>query len=655
MSGYLHPSRIQEQERKVRVLQGQTVGLMALSGVLCLSPMFVKMDRTLNFLLLSMSPLLAYAGIEYAHKLEEREAPYCTAKTFAKQLIAKTYAAEATNMQLTLDHQVAQTHAALNPPPQQRQIQYAQPQQQLPAVQQQESGVRSQERGENQTQAIATTQPQQSAGLADTLVASLADYKIPVSCEGRVEGSCFDRYLLKKQASGIKFSQITKLTEELQLDLGLDSEPIISIQNGFIAVDVPRQSRKTFHYHDFIKPGIKPEGGLWLPIGVSLNGQLIEVDMSGPDACHILGGGVTGGGKSVWLDVAVKSLCDRYDPSEVMLMLSDYGKASFGCFEGDPHLICPVLYSIDDIIEMQEVLVGEMERRKTLLNRHGVPHLTALNKKLDTPLPRICDFTDEYTAAIEAASDTQRKKLESNKIKLSLEARKAGIHLLTFMQRPEEDYLDGQIRSNHPASVCLKVKRAEDSKMVLGESGLGGEKLLGQGDLLFSYKGRVERLQSLFWEPGVEASARVGDRAYTFTPQPYQPSEEAGPYAYRYPPNWKQISHEAKILTGTLCCFPGCRHEATETHHARYQDEYGRSICDEPLAGIDIFPLCSRHHSHRSDPECAHHKENWVYGTCQEPLEIDSQNTPQYYQKLRQGWQEKTQKFEQFIRMKVAA
>lgn len=652
MSGYLHPNRIQEQERKVRVLQGQTVGLMALSGVLCLSPMFVKMDRALNFLLLGMSPLLAYAGIEYAHKLEEREAPYCTAKTFAKQLIAKTYAAEATNMQLTLDHQVAQTHAALNPPPQQRQIQYAQPRQQLPA-QQQESGVGSQEQ-QGQSQAIATTQPQQ-ASLANTLVAALADYKIPVSCEGRVEGSCFDRYLLKKQASGIKFSQITKLTEELQLDLGLDSEPIISIQNGFIAVDVPRQTRKTFHYHDFIKPEIKPEGGLWLPIGVSLNGQLIEVDMSGPDACHILGGGVTGGGKSVWLDVAVKSLCDRYDPSEVMLMLSDYGKASFGCFEGDPHLLCPVLYGIDDIIEMQEVLVGEMERRKTLLNRHGVPHLTALNKKLDTPLPRICDFTDEYTAAIEAASDTQRKKLESNKIRLSLEARKTGIHLITFMQRPEEAYLDGQIRSNHPASVCLKVKRAEDSKMVLGEAGLGGEKLLGQGDLLFSYKGRVERLQSLFWEPGIEVSAQVSDRAYTFAPQPYQPSEEAGPYAYRYPPNWKQVSHEAKILTGTLCCFPGCEHGATETHHARYQDERGRSICDEPLAGIDIFPLCDRHHSHRSDPECAHHKDNWVYGTCQEPLEIDSHNTPSYRQKLQQGWQEKTQKFEQFIRMKVAA
>ena len=534
--------------------------------------------------------------------------------------------------------------SAVPPLPTRAEFEAGQKQQQLPPAQGQESGVRSQ-----QQVAIATTQPQQQTNLADTLVASLADYKIPVSCEGRVEGSCFDRYLLKKQASGIKFSQITKLTEELQLDLGLNSEPIISIQNGFIAVDVPRQTRKTFHYHDFIKPGIKPEGGLWLPIGVSLNGQLIEVDMSGPDACHILGGGVTGGGKSVWLDVAVKSLCDRYDPSEVMLMLSDFGKASFGCFEGDPHLICPVLYSIDDIIEMQEVLVSEMERRKTLLNRHGVPHLAALNKKID-PLPRICDFTDEYTAAIEAASDTQRKKLESNKIRLSLEARKTGIHLITFMQRPEEDYLDGQIRSNHPASVCLKVKRAEDSKMVLGEAGLGGEKLLGQGDLLFSYKGRVERLQSLFWEPGAEM--RGASRTYAFTPQP---SEQAGPYAYRYPPNWKQISHEAKILTGTLCCFPSCKHEAVETHHARYQDEYGRSICDEPLAGIDIFPLCDRHHSHRSDPECAHHKGNWIYGTCQEPLEIDSQNTPEYYQKLRQGWQEKTQKFEQFIRMKVAA
>lgn len=650
MSGLLSYSEIQKKQREVNVLKGQLFGVAVVSGALCIAPLLVKLDKELNFLLLGISSILGYAGIEYAHKIDEKERPLHTAKVLSSEVIAKKYGAEAMGLELLTQHEISQLQRTLFPPQQQQQFamppQQAQSQQ-LPA-QQQEAVAGNQKQGEK-AQAIATTQPEQQTSLANTLVASLADYKIPISCEGRVEGSCFDRYLLKKQASGIKFSQITKLTEELQLDLGLNSEPIISIQNGFIAVDVPRQTRKTFHYHDFIKPGIKPEGGLWLPIGVSLNGQLIEVDMSGPDACHILGGGVTGGGKSVWLDVAVKSLCDRYDPSEVMLMLSDFGKASFGCFEGDPHLICPVLYSIDDIIEMQEVLVGEMERRKTLLNRHGVSHLAALNKKID-PLPRICDFTDEYTAAIEAASDTQRKKLESNKIRLSLEARKTGIHLITFMQRPEEDYLDGQIRSNHPASVCLKVKRAEDSKMVLGEAGLGGEKLLGQGDLLFSYKGRVERLQSLFWEPGAEM--RGASRTYAFTPQP---SEQAGPYAYRYPPNWKEISHEAKILTGTLCCFPGCKHEAAETHHARYQDEYGRSICDEPLAGIDIFPLCDRHHSHRSDPECAHHKANWIYGTCQEPLEIDSQNTPEYYQKLRQGWQEKTQKFEQFIRMKVAA
>lgn len=653
MSGLLSYAEIQKKQREVNVLKGQLFGVAVVSGALCIAPLLVKLDKELNFLLLGMSSILGYAGIEYAHKIDEKERPLYTAKVLANEVIAKKYGAEAMGLDLLTQHEISQLQRTLFPPPQQQQLVMTpqQAQSQQPPAQQPESGTKSQEQV-GQGQAIA--QPQQPGGLADAIVASLGDYKIPVSCEGRVEGSCFDRYLLKKQASGIKFSQITKLTEELQLDLGLDSEPIISVQNGFIAVDVPRKERKTFHYKDFIKPGIRPEGGLWLPIGVSLNGQLIEVDMSGPDACHILGGGVTGGGKSVWLDVAVKSLCDRYDPSEVMLMLSDFGKASFGCFEGDPHLICPVLYSIDDIIEMQEVLVSEMERRKTLLNRHGVPHLTALNKKID-PLPRICDFTDEYTAAIEAASDEKRKKLESNKIKLSLEARKTGIHLITFMQRPEEAYLDGQIRSNHPASVCLKVKRAEDSKMVLGEAGLGGEKLLGQGDLLFSYQGRVERLQSLFWEPGVEASQGVSDRAYTFILQPHQPSEQAGPYAYRYPANWKQISHETKILTGTLCCFPGCNHEATETHHARYQDERGRSICDEPLAGVDVFPLCDRHHSHRSDPECAHHKDNWIYGTCQEPLEIDSRNTPAYYQKLRQGWQEKTQKFEQFIRMKVAA
>ena len=469
------------------------------------------------------------------------------------------------------------------------------------------------------------------------LVSSLANYDLLVSCEGKIEGACFDRYLLKKQAAKIKVSQIAKLTEELQLDLGLQSQPIVSIQDGFIAVDIPRRDRKTFKYQQFIQ-GV-PAQGLWLPIGVALGGDLIEVDMTNPDTCHIMGGGTTGSGKSVWLQVAVKSLCDRYQPDQLQLVLNDYGQATFGCFEGDEHLLSPVLYSPEDIGQMLEVMAGEMNRRKRLLKENGVSHIQGLNQKLETPLPRICIFTDEYSAMIEGSNEEERSQIESAMIQLAMEARKTGIHMITFMQRPDAKYLLPQIRSNHPAAVCLKVKRPEDSKIILAEEKAGGDSLLGHGDLLFSWGGKLERLQGLFWEPS--SNQQMSDRVYSFPPKSAQPVEESSPFAYRYPATWEEDSRYAKTLTRGLCCYPGCNNQATETHHARYQNENGRSICGSPTPGLDTFPLCDEHHSDRSNPASAHHPSNWIKGTCQHPLEIDSRNTPEYHALLRQGWAEK--------------
>lgn len=469
------------------------------------------------------------------------------------------------------------------------------------------------------------------------LVSSLASYGIEVSCEDRIEGACFNRYLLKKQAARIKVSQIAKLTEELQLDLGLRSQPIVSIQDGFIAVDIPRRDRKIFKYQQFIQD--VPAQGLWLPIGVALGGDLIEVDMTNPDTCHIMGGGTTGSGKSVWLQVAVKSLCDRYQPDQLQLVLNDYGQATFGCFEGDEHLLSPVLYSPEDIGQMLEVMAGEMNRRKRLLKENGVSHLQGLNQKLETPLPRICIFTDEYSAMIEGSNEEERSQIESAMIQLAMEARKTGIHMITFMQRPDAKYLLPQIRSNHPAAVCLKVKRPEDSKIILAEEKAGGDSLLGHGDLLFSWGGKLERLQGLFWEPN--SNQQVSDRVYSFPPKSAQPVEESSPFAYRYPATWEEDSRYAKNLTRGLCCYPGCNNQATETHHARYQNENGRSICGSPTPGLDTFPLCDEHHSDRSNPASAHHPSNWIKGTCQHPLEIDSRNTPEYHALLRQGWAEK--------------
>jgi hypothetical protein len=118
--------------------------------------------------------------------------------------------------------------------------------------------------------------------------------------------------------------------------------------------------------------------------------------------------------------------------------------------------------------------------------------------------------------------------------------------------------------------------------------------------------------------------------------------EDLDPYAYRYTPGHEKNAALAMTLTQGQCCYPGCTNSATEAHHVCYQDEEGNSICDDPIPGTHLYPLCDDHHQDRKNPECAHHRSHWIKGTCPHPLQIDSRNTDQYTLLLKQGWLEKT-------------
>jgi hypothetical protein len=119
---------------------------------------------------------------------------------------------------------------------------------------------------------------------------------------------------------------------------------------------------------------------------------------------------------------------------------------------------------------------------------------------------------------------------------------------------------------------------------------------------------------------------------------------ERDEFAYRYdcsPVSWNSISSFTLAATGGLCCYPGCGEPAYQAHHAHYM--IGDTLITRvPVPGRDLFGLCRLHHSHRAHPECAHHEGNWQYGVLEEPKEADSRNTPEYYNLLRRGWQEKT-------------
>jgi S-DNA-T family DNA segregation ATPase FtsK/SpoIIIE len=268
-----------------------------------------------------------------------------------------------------------------------------------------------------------------------------------------------------------------------------------------VSFDLPRQNRQTALFEDYIKPQkMLIDPSVKIAIGVDLEGQLIEANLSDPNTCHFLVGGTTGSGKSEFLRSLLLSLLYRHSPQQLKIALVDPKRVTFAEFEQMPWLLSPVVKDSENAIALMAELVEEMQQRYQRFEAAGCPHLNAYNSILaqqqKPPLPRIVCIFDEY-ADFMAEKDT-RKELELSIKRLGAMARAAGIHLIIATQRPEAGIVTPIIRSNLPGRVALRTASVADSKIVLGGTQIEAAYLLGKGDLLYQADAQLIRLQSLF-------------------------------------------------------------------------------------------------------------------------------------------------------------
>ena len=95
-------------------------------------------------------------------------------------------------------------------------------------------------------------------------------------------------------------------------------------------------------------------------------------------------------------------------------------------------------------------------------------------------LPYIVVVIDEFADLMA----TTGKELESTLARLAAMARAIGIHLVLATQRPSIDVITGLIKANIPSRIAFMVANKFDSRIIV--DGVGAEKLLGRGDMLFS-------------------------------------------------------------------------------------------------------------------------------------------------------------------------
>ncbi|MBR6361421.1 MAG: hypothetical protein IKS04_06455, partial [Clostridia bacterium] len=159
-----------------------------------------------------------------------------------------------------------------------------------------------------------------------------------------------------------------------------------------------------------------------------------------------------------------------------------FGAASYN---GIGHLEIPVVSNPRKATGALGWAVSEMERRYRVFSEQGVRDIAGFNKLCRSnkdleKMYRIVIFIDELSDLMMTAP----KEVEDSICRLAQMARAAGIHLVIATQRPTVDVITGLIKANIPSRIALYVSQANDSRIIIDRG--GAEKLLGNGDMLFS-------------------------------------------------------------------------------------------------------------------------------------------------------------------------
>ncbi|WP_423743917.1 DNA translocase FtsK (plasmid) [Haladaptatus sp. SPP-AMP-3] len=346
--------------------------------------------------------------------------------------------------------------------------------------------------------------PEEYTDQVETLKRVLNDFKINIR---DIDPSNIDvgpnviRFKIRL-APGERQNSLEQRTEDIAREMAFEKEPIVQRLPGteYIALDVPRENNVVVplrDYRDRYKPPSEIEiSALPFLAGVTPDGDVYRSDLS--DAPHMLVGGATGGGKTVFLYSLIMNFMEQKGEGNVEFALVDPKETDFIFFDALPNLSNDeVITDAEDAANLFEWLVDEeIPRRKQLFRESVCRDIGEYNEQNpDEQMKPIVVIIDEYSDLLqqlgEDADDT-----EDNVRRIAQIARAQGIHLVISTQRPSHEAIDTDLRANLDTRVAFRLPKHSDSRILIDEG--GAEELGGDGDMLLKEADRTTRLQGLY-------------------------------------------------------------------------------------------------------------------------------------------------------------
>lgn len=349
----------------------------------------------------------------------------------------------------------------------------------------------------------------------DIIIRTLKYFGIEVEPGEVQQGPTVTQYTFRP-AVGVKLSRITALNDNLALALAAHQVRIEAPIPGksLIGIEVPNKTKAMVRLRNFLESREfrSRASNLTLIFGQDVSGKMIFADLG--KMPHVLIAGATNSGKSVCVNTFLLSLLYQNSPEDLQLILVDPKRVELSLYRNIPHLKTDVIVDSHKVVNALKWALGEMERRYKVLESVGSRDLFSYREKMlrgekkqifnpDTNatteeflerLPQIVIVIDEMADLMMAHG----KEVEGLIVRLAQKARAVGIHLVLATQRPEVNVITGLIKANIPARISFQLKTQIDSRTIFGTG--GAEKLLGQGDMLYSSAeaSNLQRIQGVY-------------------------------------------------------------------------------------------------------------------------------------------------------------
>jgi S-DNA-T family DNA segregation ATPase FtsK/SpoIIIE len=328
------------------------------------------------------------------------------------------------------------------------------------------------------------------------IILKCAGLGFPVSHVKSERGPRVTTHYFKQQlTANAPLSKVINRSEDISFACGVDT-CMITREKNLIAFAIPLVNPDLIKFDNAL---------LWLAtnvlksvidyaipllMGQTPTGEYFTVDLA--DQPHLLIGGSTGGGKSVFIAELICAIAVTKDPNDLELYLVDTKQLDLPLFRSLPH-VKGVITKIQNVHQILDDLIAKVRKRTDEMVgiARNIREWNALVSDAKDRMPYKLLIIDELADVMDLDKNTfgvgkardGRETIEQKLKTLTQISRAAGIHVIAATQRPSVKVISGDIKANFPMRLSFKLPTSTDSRVVLGEG--GAENLLGKGDYLY--------------------------------------------------------------------------------------------------------------------------------------------------------------------------